>query len=113
MLGRVLSDVWRSLFLTRKEPANPLEAYFLSNPGRLIQKWHHYFEIYHHHLARYRGTPCTIVEFGVFHGGSLQMWKHYLASDRADILRRSRLASGLVQLHTRLVHNFAPARDFR
>jgi hypothetical protein len=53
-------------------PDNPLLAYFLDNPGRLINKWMHYFDIYHRHLARHRGKPCTLVEFGVFHGGSLQ-----------------------------------------
>lgn len=56
---------------------NPLEEYFLANKGRLIWKWMHYFEIYHRHFAPYRDKPVTIVEFGVLHGGSLQMWKHY------------------------------------
>ena len=56
---------------------NPLHAYFAANPGRLIDKWDHYFEIYHRHLQRFRGKPVTVLEIGVFHGGSLQMWKHY------------------------------------
>jgi hypothetical protein len=59
---------------------NPLTEYFEHNPGRLINKWQHYFDIYHRHLAQFRGQKCTLVEFGVFHGGSLQMWKHYLGS---------------------------------
>jgi SAM-dependent methyltransferase len=37
----------------------------------------HYFDIYHRHFAPYRDKPVTVVEFGVSHGGSLQMWKHY------------------------------------
>ena len=57
--------------------ANPLRRYFRDTDGRLIHKWHHYFDIYHRHLRPYRGKPVTIVEFGVFHGGSLQMWKDY------------------------------------
>jgi len=57
---------------------NPLHEYFRNNPGRLIDKWRHYFGVYHHHLARFRDQAVTLVEFGVFHGGSLQMWKHYL-----------------------------------
>jgi len=77
MLGRVLSDVWRSLVLTRKEPANPLEAYFWHNPGRLIDKWHHYFGIYHRHFAPFRGRSPVVLEIGVYHGGSLQMWRDY------------------------------------
>jgi SAM-dependent methyltransferase len=80
MLGRVLSDVWRSLFLTRKEAANPLETYFRNNPGRLIQKWHHYFEIYHRHFAPFRGRSPVVLEIGVLQGGSLQMWREYFGA---------------------------------
>jgi hypothetical protein len=58
--------------------ANPLLEYFMANPGRLIHKWLHYFGPYHRHLERFRGQAVTLLEFGVFHGGSLQMWKHYL-----------------------------------
>jgi cephalosporin hydroxylase len=56
---------------------NPLEAYFRNNQGRLIHKWLHYFDIYDRHFSPYRGKPITVLEFGVSHGGSLQMWKHY------------------------------------
>jgi hypothetical protein len=56
---------------------NPLREYFESNQGRLIHKWMHYFDIYDRHFAPYRGKPVTVLEFGVAHGGSLQMWKHY------------------------------------
>lgn len=56
---------------------NDLERYFRDNTGRLIQKWHHYFEIYDRHLARFRGTDVHVLEFGVAQGGSAQMWKHY------------------------------------
>lgn len=58
--------------------SNPLQAYFERNPGRLMRKWTHYFDVYHRHFERYRGTDCTFVEFGVYHGGSLQMWRDYL-----------------------------------
>lgn len=56
---------------------NPLREYFENNPGRLMSKWMHYFDIYHRHFERFRGRPCTIVEIGVYHGGSLQMWREY------------------------------------
>lgn len=59
------------------EPGNPLEAYFEANQGRLIHKWMHYFDVYHRHFQAFRNKPVTIVEFGVSHGGSLQMWKSY------------------------------------
>ena len=49
MPGRILSGVLASLFRkgnpVREEGANPLAAYFRDNPGRLIYKWQHYFEI--------------------------------------------------------------------
>jgi len=56
---------------------NELREYFESNPGRMIHKWAHYFEIYERHLARYRGSDVVVVEIGVYQGGSLQMWKDY------------------------------------
>jgi 23S rRNA U2552 (ribose-2'-O)-methylase RlmE/FtsJ len=57
---------------------NPLRRYFDQNQdGRLIHKWLHYFDIYDRHFAPFRGRPITVVEFGVFHGGSLQMWRDY------------------------------------
>lgn len=56
---------------------NDLEKFFVENQGRVIHKWKHYFEIYDRHLSRFRGRDVHIVEFGVSHGGSLQMWKQY------------------------------------
>lgn len=56
---------------------NDLRRYFDSNRGRLLHKWLHYFEIYDHHFSRYRGKPVNILEIGVFHGGSIQLWKNY------------------------------------
>lgn len=56
---------------------NDLYEYFRNNPGRLIAKWRHYFDIYERHLSPYRGKPVRVIEFGVSHGGSLQMWRHY------------------------------------
>jgi hypothetical protein len=59
---------------------NPLWEYFLYNKGHLIHKWHHYFDIYNNHFHRYRDQPVTILEIGVYHGGSLQMWKDYFGT---------------------------------
>ena len=60
--------------MTRK---NPLETYFRANRKRLIRKWVHYFDIYDRHFSRFRGKPVTVLEFGVSHGGSLEMWRDY------------------------------------
>ena len=54
-----------------------LLQYFDNNPGRFIYKWHHYFAIYERHFNAYRNRPIRLLEFGVYQGGSLQMWKHY------------------------------------
>jgi hypothetical protein len=56
---------------------NPLEQYFVKNRRRLIHKWIHYFDIYDRHFAPFRGKRITLVEVGVQHGGSLQMWRKY------------------------------------
>lgn len=54
-----------------------LETYFLTNQGRCLHKWLHYFDIYEHHFSPYRDAKINIIEFGVSHGGSLQMWRKY------------------------------------
>ena len=51
--------------------------YFENHEHRMIHKWMHYFEIYERHFAQFRNQPISLLEFGVLHGGSLQMWKHY------------------------------------
>jgi len=58
--------------------ANPLRAYFdqvTTGPG--VWKWLHYFDIYHRHLAKFVDREVTVIEIGVYSGGSLSMWKHY------------------------------------
>jgi len=59
---------------------NSLEKYFNENPGRLIMKWSHYFDIYDRYLHRFRDKHVKMIEIGVNQGGSVQMWKHYLGA---------------------------------
>lgn len=59
---------------------NDLEQYFTNNKGRLVHKWQHYFDVYDAHFSRFRNKEVVILEIGVFHGGSLQMWKHYFGN---------------------------------
>ncbi|MBO3699737.1 class I SAM-dependent methyltransferase [Roseivirga sp. E12] len=54
-----------------------LKKYFKNNDKRLIHKWNHYFDIYERHFSRFKNRPIVLLEIGVFHGGSLQMWKDY------------------------------------
>ncbi len=59
-------------------PTRGLRWYFDHNDGRMIHKWLHYFPIYEQHLKPFRGRVVTMLEIGVLHGGSLQMWRHHL-----------------------------------
>jgi len=57
---------------------NPLIEYLEQNPnGRVVHRWRHYFDIYHRHFSRFRGESITMIEIGIFNGGSLKMWKDY------------------------------------
>ena len=65
---------------------NPLESYFDANvEGPGIWKWRHYFDVYHRHFAKFVGTEVTVVEIGVYSGGSLGMWREYLG-DGAQVI---------------------------
>lgn len=64
--------------------SNPLLNFFETNKGNAMNKWMHYFDVYHRHFSRYVGEEVVILEIGVFQGGSLRMWKHYFG-DKAKI----------------------------
>lgn len=68
------------------EADGELAQLFLGHDGRLAHKWMHYFEPYQQHFGRYRGgfvgedghlRPLRVLEVGVSHGGSLQLWRKY------------------------------------
>lgn len=64
----------------QSDPASPLYRAFLDQRAGLpIHKWHHYFDVYERHFAAYRGRPITMIEIGVYRGGSLRMWRDYFA----------------------------------
>lgn len=44
---------------------------------RVMQKWHHYFDIYERFFSRFRGRSFTMLEIGVGGGGSLELWRNY------------------------------------
>jgi len=50
---------------------------FLTNQGKAIHKWSHYFPAYERHFAPWRGRSLTFLEIGVAKGGSLAMWRRY------------------------------------
>lgn len=63
---------------------NEFERCFNEHEGRLVSKWKHYLGVYDDHLSRYRGTDVHVLEIGVNHGGSLQLWRKYFG-DRAKL----------------------------
>tara|TARA_R110000824_G_scaffold185608_1_gene366571 strand:- start:1352 stop:2029 length:678 start_codon:yes stop_codon:yes gene_type:complete len=57
---------------------NDLEDYFYNKPKTYpLRKWVHYFHAYDKHFSRFRGKSPVVMEIGVDHGGSLEMWKDY------------------------------------
>ena len=86
-------------------PSNPLEQWFqchTTGPG--IWRWHHYWEIYHRHLEKFRGREVHIAEVGVYSGGSLEMWRDYFGPkatihgiDIQEACRR--YAGGQIRIH--------------
>ena len=63
---------------SRGSDENPLRAFFDGRTqGRGIFKWEHYFDVYHRHFERFRGTEVHILEIGIYAGGSLEMWQAY------------------------------------
>jgi len=59
---------------------NKLRKIYDSVPYLSI-KYDSYFYTYEELLQKYVGLPITIVEVGVFNGGSLFMWREYLGSE--------------------------------
>src|SRR3954471_20826806 len=57
---------------------------FYSHEGKLIHKWDHYFDIYEKYFSKYVGQQINILEIGISHGGSLQLWKKYFG-DKVNI----------------------------
>jgi hypothetical protein len=64
--------------VTGVEEPGRLRTYFdehTEGPG--LWKWLHYFPIYERHFAKFVGKAPTIVEIGIFSGGSIEMWLDY------------------------------------
>jgi cephalosporin hydroxylase len=50
---------------------------FYEHEGKLIHKWDHYFDVYELYFSKYKGEKLNILEIGISHGGSIQLWKKY------------------------------------
>lgn len=54
---------------------------YLQHDGRICHKWSSYLDVYERTFATYRDRPLKLLEVGVYHGGSLQLWKKYFQSN--------------------------------
>lgn len=54
-----------------------LRELFYQHEGRKIHKWDHYFDIYERYFHQYKGREINLLEIGIAHGGSIQLWKKY------------------------------------
>ena len=61
------------------DPGSKLARLFFNHRGRTIHKWVHYLDLYERYLAG--RTAVTLLEIGVFKGGSLQLWREYFGPD--------------------------------
>jgi hypothetical protein len=78
--ARALADGWHDAGGTAAgaQPKGRLETLFdehTEGPG--IWKWRHYFPIYERHVGHFVGASPTVLEIGVYSGGSLGMWRSY------------------------------------
>ena len=67
------------------ENIKSVQHVFNSHTGNIIHKWYHYLEIYYRHFQKYIGKDVTILEIGVYKGGSLEMWRNYFG-DKCKIV---------------------------
>lgn len=98
----------------RYAPLVPLSELFFAHDGREIHKWVQYLEVYSRHFDTYRTgfptkegvRPLRFLELGVFHGGSLQLWRKYFGREASiwgiDIEPRSKEAVTESDLNVRI-----------
>jgi hypothetical protein len=66
------------------KPNRRLLRFFDEKADRVMKKWTHYFKIYERHIGKFKSKDISLLEIGVRHGGSLEMWDNFLG-DNADI----------------------------
>lgn len=54
-----------------------LKEIYNEHSGRLLNKWEHYLDIYDEYFTKYRNKKIVFLEFGIAHGGSLELWRKY------------------------------------
>ena len=59
---------------------NDLLKFYESNTRKDLNKWKHYFDIYDENFSKFRNKKITVLEIGIFRGGSLKMWESYFGA---------------------------------
>lgn len=67
--------------INKNDSDSHIRKLFYQHSGNLIHKWDHYLDIYSEYLSKYRGQKVTMLEIGISHGGSLQLWKEYFGAN--------------------------------
>src|SRR5579862_5229882 len=57
------------------------QAFESLSDSRKVRKYSNYFDIYDRFLESYRGRRPRLLEIGVQHGGSLEMWNRYFGGN--------------------------------
>lgn len=57
-----------------------LSEIFQEHEGRRTHKYPHHIEIYDHFFSRFKGKEPVILEIGIAHGGSLELWRKYFGA---------------------------------
>lgn len=60
---------------------NSVKNIFYNHKGRTIFKWKHYLEAYDTEIGQFSNENLTILEIGIFKGGSLQLWKKFFGQN--------------------------------
>ena len=77
--GFSLEPIKRSEFEISKSQRerSEISRLFFNHEGRLVDKWIHYLDVYECELPRFKDHSPTLIEIGIYQGGSLEMWRHY------------------------------------
>jgi cephalosporin hydroxylase len=67
----------------RDSATSEVARLFYDHQGRLINKWDHYLDIYDRYFGPFLkiGRPVRLLELGVSHGGSLELWRKYFGPE--------------------------------
>lgn len=63
---------------------NNLKNIFFNELTKKTSKWSTYFDIFERHFSKFINKPCNLLEIGIAHGGSIELWHKYFG-DQCNI----------------------------